>query len=77
MPNRPEDDPLPSLDLIQALLEQGANPNATLTKNLPGRSGMDYGDTALGAGATPLMRAARAGDAASCGSAGQGRGSQG
>src|SRR5579871_354969 len=64
MPAHKEDDPLPSLDLIQALLDRGANPNTTLVKNLPGRSGMDAGDTTLGAGATPLMRAARAGDAA-------------
>lgn len=63
MPAHKEDDPLPSLDLIRALLERGANPNAQLTKFLPGRSGMDLGDTALGAGSTPLMRAARAGDA--------------
>jgi ankyrin repeat protein len=64
LPAHKEDDPLPSLDLIQALLVRGANPNAQLTKALPGRSGMDAGDTTLGAGATPLMRAARAGDAA-------------
>ncbi len=64
MPAHPEDDPLPSLDLIKALLDRGANPNARLTKNIPGRSGMDAGDTSLGAGTTPLMRAARAGDAA-------------
>jgi uncharacterized protein len=63
MPARPEDDALPSLDLIQALVEHGANVNAKLTRNLPGRSGMDSGDVALGAGTTPLMRAARAGDA--------------
>jgi len=62
LPSRKEDDALPSFDLIQALLERGANPNAQLTKNLPGRSGMDSGDTTLDSGATPLMRAARAGD---------------
>jgi ankyrin repeat protein len=62
LPSRKEDGALPSLDLIQALLERGANPNAQLTKNLPGRSGMDSGDTTLDTGATPLMRAARAGD---------------
>jgi ankyrin repeat protein len=64
MPAHKEDDPLPSLELILALLEKGANPNAQLIKALPGRSGMDAGDTTLGAGTTPLMRAARAGDAA-------------
>jgi uncharacterized protein len=64
LPSRKEDDPLPSLDLIHALLDRGANPNAQLTKNLPGRSGMDSGDLTLDAGATPLMRAARAGDSA-------------
>jgi ankyrin repeat protein len=62
LPSRKEDDPYPSLDLIRVLLEKGANPNAQLTKNLPGRSGMDSGDTTLDQGATPLMRAARAGD---------------
>lgn len=64
MPARKEDDPLPSLDLIKALLDHGANPNEALTKYIPGRSGMDAGDTTLGPGTTPLMRAARAGDAA-------------
>lgn len=64
MPAHKEDDPMPSIDLIKALLERGANPNTQLVKALPGRSGMDAGDTTLGAGTTPLMRAARAGDAA-------------
>ena len=64
MPAHKEDDPMPSLDLIKALLDRGADPNAPLVKPLPGRSGMDTGDATLGAGATPLMRAARAGDAA-------------
>jgi ankyrin repeat protein len=63
LPNHKETDPLPSLDLIVALLDRGANPNATLLKPMAGRSGMDAGDTTLGAGTTPLMRAARAGDA--------------
>src|SRR5262249_18845512 len=43
---------------------RGAKPDAALTKPLPGRSGMDSGDTSLNAGATPLMRSARSGDAA-------------
>jgi ankyrin repeat protein len=42
-----------------------ANPNSTLNKPLPGKSGMDGGDTTLAAGSTPLMRAARSGDSAS------------
>jgi ankyrin repeat protein len=64
LPNRKEEDPLPSLELVKALLADGANPNQQLTKNLPGRSGMDTGDTALDEGTTPLLRAARSGDAA-------------
>ena len=63
LPNHKETDPMPSLDLIKALLDHGANPNEALTKPIAGRSGMDAGDTTLGAGSTPLMRAARAGDA--------------
>jgi ankyrin repeat protein len=65
LPQRKEDDPLPSLELIKLLLEHGASLNTRLTKNLPGRSGMDSGDTTLDEGTTPLMRAARSGDAAS------------
>jgi uncharacterized protein len=64
LPSRKENDPLSSLDLIRALLARGANTNTALTKNLPGRSGMDSGDTTLDEGTTPLMRAARSGDAA-------------
>jgi ankyrin repeat protein len=62
LPSRKEDDALPSLEIVKALLSRGANPNTALTKNLPGRSGMDSGDTTLDEGTTPLMRAARAGD---------------
>jgi len=64
LPNRKTEDPLPTLDIVSALLARGANVNLALTANLPGRSGMDAGDTTLGAGTTPLMRAARAGDTA-------------
>ena len=63
LPARKENDALPSVEIIRALLDRGANPNAALTRNLPGRSGMDSGDTGLSLGTTPLMRAARAGDA--------------
>ncbi|HUA19405.1 MAG TPA: ankyrin repeat domain-containing protein [Bryobacteraceae bacterium] len=62
LPMRKEEDPLPALDLIQAILAHGANRNARLTHNLPGRSGMDIGDVALDEGTTPFMRAARSGD---------------
>jgi len=64
LPNRKEDDPMPALEIVKALLASGANPNMALTKALPGRSGMDSGDTALGDGTTPLIRAAFSGDAA-------------
>ncbi len=63
LPNRKLEDSYPSLDLIKAILARGSNVNAKLTRNLPGRSGMDAGDTTLDEGSTPLMRAARSGDA--------------
>lgn len=62
-PGRPLLDLTPSIDVIRALLDKGANPGLPLKTRLPGRSGMDGGDTTLGEGTTPLMRAARAGDA--------------
>jgi ankyrin repeat protein len=65
MPNRKLEDTYSSLDLIRAVLAKGAGVNAKLTRPLPGRSGMDGGDTTLDEGTTPLMRAARSGDAAS------------
>jgi ankyrin repeat protein len=64
LPSRKAEDPLPSIELIKVLLKHRADPNTALTKNLPGRSGMDAGDTSLDKGTTPLMRAARAGDVA-------------
>jgi ankyrin len=62
MPNRPLEDPLPSLEVIRALIDRGAKLDVPLTRPLTVRSGMDFGDNTLGAGATPMMRAARAGD---------------
>ena len=45
------------------LLEHGANPNAQLKKLPPYRAKLDRGnDTMLGAGTTPFLRAAKAGD---------------
>jgi len=64
LPNRKAEDSLPSLDILKELLAHGANVDTALIRPLPGRSGMDSGDTSLGAGSTPLMRAARSGDAA-------------
>ena len=63
LPNRTSDDPLPTLEIVKALLDRGAKVDVALNRPLPGRSGMDSGDTTLGPGSTPLMRAARAGDA--------------
>ncbi len=62
-PGRLALDPMPSIEIVKALLAKNADTNLALTARLPGRSGMDGGDTTLGEGTTPLMRAARAGDA--------------
>ena len=54
-----------SLELIEKLLDRGANPNARLKKQQPYRTKVDRGnDTMLGAGTTPLVRAAKAADVA-------------
>ena len=63
LPNRPLDDPLPSLEIVKAVLARTTSLDTPLTRPLPGRSGMDAGDTTLNQGTTALMRAARAGDA--------------
>ena len=63
LPNRKSEDSLTALDVLKELADRGANLNTPLVKPLPGRSGMDSGDTALNEGSTPLMRAARSGDA--------------
>jgi ankyrin repeat protein len=64
--NRPA--PIPSgrmdaVDLVKVLLAHRANPDAPLVAPLLARQ-HNSGDPALGAGATPLMRAARNGDVA-------------
>jgi ankyrin repeat protein len=66
--NRPSpretDNNLTSMDLIRSLLAHGANVNAQLKKIQPYRTKLDRGDdTMLGAGTTPMLRAAKAGDA--------------
>jgi len=56
---------LTALDLIAKLLDHGANVNAQLEKQVPYRTKLDRGDdTMFGAGTTPMIRAAKAGDAA-------------
>jgi ankyrin repeat protein len=62
MPNRTTDDPLPTLNVVTAIIDHGAQLDVPLNRPLTVRSGMDFGDTTLGEGATPMMRAARAGD---------------
>jgi ankyrin repeat protein len=65
--NRPApkeaDSTLSSMDIIQTLLAKGASVNAALRAQLPYRTKLDRGgDGVLGAGTTPLLRAAKAGD---------------
>jgi ankyrin len=62
MPNRTTDDPLPTIEVVKAIIDRGAKLDVPLTRPLTVRSGMDFGDNTLGEGATPMMRAARAGD---------------
>jgi ankyrin repeat protein len=52
------------LELAKLLLDRGANPNVQLREMRPYRTKLDRGgDGVLGAGTTPLMRAAKGGDA--------------
>src|SRR3989454_4642795 len=61
----PSEDSLTALDVGRLLLEAGANPNIQLKRRPPYRDVPQDrgGDTILAQGATPLLRAARAGDA--------------
>jgi ankyrin repeat protein len=54
---------LDAVDLTKKLLEKKADPNAKLKAVIMQRQ-HTIGDAALGAGATPLMRAAKSGDIA-------------
>ena len=49
-------------EMVRILLANGANPNARLKKPIIGRHNNLIGDTSLGDGATPLMRAAKTND---------------
>jgi ankyrin repeat protein len=61
----PSEDSVTALDVATLLLEKGANPNLQLKRRPPYRDVPQDrgGDTILAQGATPLLRAARAGDA--------------
>jgi ankyrin repeat protein len=60
---RETDDTLTSLDIVKMLLDRGARVDAPLRAQIPYRTKLDRGgDTVLGAGTTPLLRAAKAGD---------------
>jgi ankyrin repeat protein len=62
-PAPPEKDALSDLDLIKALLDHGANPNARLTKKIPLRGQPSFdGRWANAIGATPFWRAAQSDD---------------
>ena len=54
---------LDAVDVVRLLLEHGADPNALLKKPILQRQ-HTFGDGTLGAGASPLMRAAKSGDIA-------------
>src|SRR5690606_26996381 len=62
----PSTDKLTALDVARMLLERGADPNIQLKRRPPYRNVPQDrgGDSILSFGATPLLRAARAGDAA-------------
>ena len=54
---------LSALDVAHKLLDRGADPNARVKRQVPYRAKLDRGnDTMLGAGTTPLLRAAKAAD---------------
>jgi ankyrin repeat protein len=61
----PSEDTVTALDVAKLLLEAGANPNLRLKRRPPYRDVPQDrgGDAILAQGATPLLRAARAGDA--------------
>jgi ankyrin repeat protein len=62
-PNPKPHDTLDSPDIVKALLDHGANPNARLSSSTMDRVHNDANsDAALGAGATALMRAAKQSD---------------
>ena len=63
-PAPPMRDSIDAVQLAQALLKKGANPNLQLKKPIIGRHTAFQGDGRLGEGSTPLARAASSADAA-------------
>ena len=62
-PAPPEKDTLSDLEIVKALLDRGANPNARLTKKIPLRGQPSFdGRWANQIGATPFWRAAQSDD---------------
>jgi ankyrin repeat protein len=62
-PPREYDDELSSVDIIEMLLARGAVVDAAIREQIPYRTKLDRGgDGVLGAGTTPLLRAAKAAD---------------
>jgi ankyrin repeat protein len=60
---RETDDTSSSMDIIKKLLDRGAKVDLALRAQIPYRTKLDRGgDGVLGAGTTPLLRAAKAGD---------------
>src|SRR6185295_17253836 len=57
-------DEIDASGMVKVLLQHGANPNLRLKKPIIGRHNNLVGDTSLGDGTTPLMRAAKANDLA-------------
>jgi ankyrin repeat protein len=57
-------DEIDAAGMVKVLLDHGANPNLRLKKPIIGRHNNLVGDTSLGDGTTPLMRAAKANDLA-------------
>ena len=62
-PNPRPSGALDAVDIVRVLLEQKADPNASLKAAIMQRQ-HTAGDSTLAAGATPLMRAAKSGDVA-------------
>jgi ankyrin repeat protein len=61
-PNPKLTDEIDAAEMVKILLANGADPNARLKKPIIGRHNNVVGDTSLGEGTTPLMRASKTND---------------